>query len=62
MVAEHHRKGSTRVKLIVAAAGEVNQKVASMRLKIGQQVAYEQARLSTRAFWVCPNPYGFGAI
>ena len=55
---------STPFHLVVAAAavGVVDQEVASMRLKIGQQVAYGQARLATRAFWVCQNPYGFGAI
>ena len=41
VVAEHHRQGSTPVKLIVKKKkGKWIQKVASILLKIGQQVAY----------------------
>ena len=42
--------------------GSEVQKVASMRLKIGQRVGIGLAVIATRASNACQNSYGFGAI
>ena len=42
--------------------GGLRIEVASMRLKIEQQVAYGLALIAMEQFFECQNSYGFGAI
>ena len=50
--------------LVVKKKGDENltEKVASILLKIEQQVAWGLALIATRAFCNCEKPYGFRAI
>ena len=54
---------STPFHLVASAAGgRRSKKVASMELKIVQQVAYGLVISASPGFRACQNPYGFTAI
>ena len=55
-------RSSYDVPFIAVGGGGVSKIVASIRLKIGQRVAYRLAVIGTRGFCACQNCYGFRAI